>query len=101
MKKIMTICLVAVVSLMATGAFAAPKEEAKIVTVNYITNIDCESCTKKIMGSIPYQRGVKKVEVDVPKAIVTVVYDATKNSDERIIGSLAKLDIAAKVMPAK
>ncbi len=97
MKRLVSLCLVAVVSLMATGAFAAPKPNDSIVTTVFIADIDCESCSKKIMSSIPYQKGVKDVRVDVPKKIVTVSYDAKKSSDEQIITSLGKLKIKAHV----
>jgi copper chaperone CopZ len=62
-----------------------------------MTDVDCETCAKKIDNSIPFQKGVKEVKVDVPSRKVTVTYDATKSSDEALIKAFKKIKINAEV----
>ena len=83
MKKILMLCLALV---MGVGMCAAEKPaNKKTVTTVFTTDIDCEHCVKKIMNNVPsLGKGVKDVQVDLPKKEVTVVYDGTKNNDENI-----------------
>ena len=84
MKKILMLCLALV---MGVGMCAAEKPaNKKTVTTVFTTDIDCEHCVKKIMNNVPsLGKGVKDVQVDLPKKEVTVVYDGTKNNDENIV----------------
>ncbi len=100
MKKIVMICLLAVMGFGISDAMAQKKNAALKTTV-FITDVDCENCAKEIDNSLPFQKGVKEVKVDVPSKTVTVTYDATKSSDAAIIKALKKVKINAEVAPAK
>lgn len=95
MKKLLMICLALV---MGAGICAAQKPaEKKTVTTVFTTDIDCDHCVKKIMTNVPsLGKGVKDVSVDLPKQEVTVVYDASKNSDENIVKGFASLKVKAE-----
>ena len=84
MKKI--IALFAMLALVAGVAMAAPakKAEKKIATVVFTTDIDCPHCAQKVMNSIPYEKGVKDVQVDVKTKTVTVKFDEAKNNIENL-----------------
>ena len=50
------------------------------------------------MNNVPsLGKGIKDVQVDLPKKEVTVVYDASKNNDEKIIKGFASLKVKAEV----
>ena len=95
MKKILMLCLALV---MGVGMCAAEKPaNKKTVTTVFTTDIDCEHCVKKIMNNVPsLGKGVKDVQVDLPKKEVTVVYDGTKNNDENIVKGFASLKVKAE-----
>lgn len=81
---------------VALAAKPAAKEQKTATTV-FVTDIDCDHCVQKIMNNVPaLGRGIKDVEVDLPKKEVTVVYDKTKTSDERIIEGFASLKVKAE-----
>jgi copper chaperone CopZ len=76
-------------------ATAAPKEkvEKKIVTTVFLTDVDCPHCAQKIYNTIPYEKGVKDLKVDVPTKKVTVTYDASKQSPESLTQALANIKV--------
>ena len=97
MKKILMLCLLAVMSFGVADAMAQKKETAALKTTVFMPNVDCEGCAKKINNSLPYAKGVKDVKVDVKTKKVTVTYDATKTSDAALIKALDKVKIKAEV----
>lgn len=97
MKKILMLCLVAVMSLgVGFAQEKKAKAEKKIVTTTFCTDIDCEGCAKKVYNSIPFEKGVKDVKVDVKAKTVTVQYDASKNSDEALVNAFTKIKVKAE-----
>ena len=87
----------AVIGFGVSDAMAQKKSDAALKTTVFMTDVDCETCAKKIDNSIPFQKGVKEVKVDVPSRKVTVTYDATKSSDEALIKAFKKIKINAEV----
>lgn len=67
------------------------------MTTVFATDIDCPHCAKKIDNTIPYEKGVKEVKVDVPTQTVTITYDPVKTDDNALVKALAKLKIKAEV----
>ena len=72
--------ILAMLAVVAGVATAAPKAEKKIATVVFTTDLDCHHCAQKVMNSIPYEKGIKDVQVDVPTKTVTVKFDEAKNN---------------------
>ncbi len=97
MKKIIMLCLLAVVGLGISDAVAQKKSDAALKTTVFVTDVDCETCAKKIDNSIPFQKGVKEVKVDLPTRTVTITYDATKTSNDSLIKAFKKIKINAEV----
>ena len=97
MKKILLMCLVALIGIGTADAQKPKKGEKKSVTVEFLTSIDCEGCAKKVNETIPYEKGVREVSVDVPSKIVTVTYDPTKTNNENIIKAFEKIKLEASV----
>lgn len=98
MKKLIIICLALV---MGAGICPAQNRNAKkannLVTTVFRTDIDCEHCVKKIENNVPsLGKGIKDVKVDLKSKQVTVVYDAAKNSDEKIVKGFASLRVKAE-----
>ena len=91
MKKII---ILALALLTVAGASAQKTEKAakKIITTVFITDIDCEGCTKKIYDNF-YGKGVRSVKCDVATKSVAVTYDASKNTPEGLKPSFADLKV--------
>ena len=101
MKKIMMI--LAALAVVAGVATAAPKQKAekKIATVVFTTNLDCHHCAQKVLNTIPYEKGIKDVQVDVPTKTVTVKYDAAKNSVESLTKAFESIKVKVVKVEAK
>ena len=97
MKKIILMCLVALVAVGAANAQSPKKATKTFTTTEFITDIDCAGCAKKVTNTIPYEKGVKDVQVDVDTKTVTVTYDATKTNAETLIKAFDKIKIVANV----
>ncbi len=97
MKKLIIMCLMAFIGFGVAEVSAQKKNDAALKTTVFVTDIDCEHCAKKITNTIPYEKGVKDVQVDVPTKQVTVTYDATKNSEENLIKAFTKIKVKAEV----
>lgn len=101
MKKILFMCFIALFSLGVANAEEPKKAKVKSVTKEFVTDIDCAGCAKKVTNTIPYEKGVKDVQVDVPTKVVTVTYDPAKTNDETLIKAFAKIKIKAEVKAKK
>ena len=93
MKKIMMI--LAMLAVVAGVATAAPKQKAekKIATVVFTTDLDCHHCAQKVLNTIPYEKGIKDVQVDVPTKTVTVKFDEAKNSTESLTKAFGSIKV--------
>ena len=91
MKKI--IALFAMLAMVAGVAMAAPKAEKKITTVVFTTDIDCGHCAEKVYNTIPYEKGIKDVKVDLKTKSVTVQFDAAKNNVESLTKAFESIKV--------
>ena len=96
MKKIIMLCLMAVIGFGVSDAMAQ-KKQVELKTTVFQTDVDCENCAKKVDNSIPYQKGVKEVKVDVSTQTVTVTYDTSKTNDEALVKAFKKVKVNAEV----
>lgn len=65
-------------------------------TVVFKTNITCDNCKQRIEESIPFEKGVKSVYVNVPEKLVAVEFDSSKTSEEKIRKAIEKLGYTAE-----
>ena len=90
-KKLIIMCLMAFIGFGVAEVSAQKKNEGAVKTTVFVTDIDCEHCAKKITNTIPYEKGVKDVQVDVPTKLVTVTYDANKTDVTALQKAFAKI----------
>lgn len=91
MKKILI--LVLALTLGVSAASAQEKTQKKTETVKFVTDLDCESCAKKVLNVIPFKKGVKDCVVDVPTKTIEVTFDTRKTNAETIVKELKKIDV--------
>ena len=100
MKKIILVCLVALFTVGAVSAQKPQKGGKQNVTTVFVTDIDCAGCAKKVNDTIPHEKGVKDVQVDVDAKTVTVTFDPAKTNNETLVKAFAKIKIKAEAKGA-
>lgn len=87
MKKIITISL----SLfICATALVAKEKETK--TAAFKVNIHCDDCRREIEESIPFQKGVKDLFVNMDTKVVTVVYNPAKTDSVEIADAFKRIN---------
>lgn len=79
----------------AVAAAKAPKGEVK--TVVFATDLHCQKCVEKINGNLAFEKGVKDLKVDLKTHTITVKYDTSKTSVEKLAAAIKKLGYNAEV----
>ena len=100
MKRVILMCLVALFTIGAVSAQKPQKGGKQNVTTVFVTDIDCAGCAKKVNDTIPYEKGVKEVQVDVDAKTVTVTFDPAKTNNETLVKAFAKIKIKAEAKGA-
>ena len=95
MKRILTIALSLLALTFAVNAQS--KNDTKISEVKLSVNVHCDMCKQRIEKNIPFEKGIKDVDVNLSDKTVTVKYDNTKTEVETIKGLFKKLGYEAEV----
>ena len=88
MRKLLTFVMLMMV--VATQA-----KDIKTLVVTTQPQMHCESCEKTIKGNLRFEKGVKKIETNIPEQLVTITYDADKTTSDAIIQSFNKFGYKA------
>lgn len=97
--KIVKFILMLVVLLSAASAVNAQKKGEK--TVVYKATLHCGSCKAKVEKNVAFEKGVKKLKVDMEAQTITVTFREDKNTAEDIKKAIEKQDVAVKSMETK
>lgn len=81
---------------MPQSASAQKKDETKEVCIS--ASLHCTSCQKKVEREIAFEKGVKTVTANLEQKTVTIKYDPSKNTDEKLAEALKKLGYEVKII---
>lgn len=81
---------------------AAQKQKSVVIkTKIYCDHCrQCETCGIVFLKTLPFESGIKKVELDEKKMELTVLYNPKKISPEKIRTAISKLGYDADDIPA-
>lgn len=77
----------------------AAEAQKRTEHVDIVSSTVCDMCKETIEKELIYEKGVKKVSVDLATSTVHVEYDAKKNTPEQLRAALVKLGYAADGTP--
>ncbi|MDR0755264.1 MAG: heavy-metal-associated domain-containing protein [Prevotellaceae bacterium] len=96
MKKILIIALSLLTLTIATNA--QEKKNSKISEIKLaVSNMHGDHCKQRIEKNIPFEKGIKDVEVNLKDNTVTVRYDNTKTDVEKIREAFKKLGYPSEI----
>lgn len=84
-----------IASLFLTANLFAQNAEVKIKT-----SAVCDMCKETIEHDLLFEKGVKKVTLDLDTKVVTVVYNPKKTNEEKIRIAITKIGYDADDIPA-
>jgi len=100
MKQLILFALLLSTSVVkAQGADTHGQDNKKLAHLDIHTSTVCDMCEQTIEENLIYEKGVKKVEVDLAKSEIHVEYDPKKNTPEGIRKAVAKLGYMADEIP--
>lgn len=87
-----------ILSFLALG-LAATAQSKKTAQLAIVSSTVCDMCVETIQSNLIYEKGVKKVTVDLATSTVNVEYDAKKNTPEALRAALINLGYSADGVP--
>lgn len=87
--------LLVIASLLFTANLFAQNAEVKIKT-----SAVCEKCKKAIEHDLLFEKGVKKVSVDLDTKVATVVYNPEKTNEQKIKVAITQIGYDADSLAA-
>ncbi|MBK3519863.1 heavy-metal-associated domain-containing protein [Carboxylicivirga marina] len=87
--------IISIALMLSTIANAQDKNQVTITV--FKASITCENCEAKIMKQLPYEKGVRNVQVDVDKKLISVSYKVAKNTDDQLNAAIEKLGYESEI----
>ncbi len=85
--------------LAVTGAFAQKNNQRETIVLE--AELTCDHCVRQVTENIPFEKGVKDIEIDFEGQKVTVIYDKTKTDPQKILKAFERIKIPAKLPEKK
>lgn len=85
--------------LLLLPAFAAHAQSKKTETLEIRTSAVCDMCIVTIEGEMIYEKGVKKVKLDLATNVISVEYDPRKTNPDALRKAVTKLGYYADDLP--
>ena len=92
--KVIKIILLSVLFLsMTVLIFNAQNQskEKKNSEVTFYVGMHCAACKERIEKNIPFEKGVKDLEVDLEKKEVTIIFNPQKTTIEKLKNAVIEL----------
>lgn len=91
MKKLISILSLSLCILFAATLDVEAKKKKVRTTTSYSVKMHCEDCKEKLMRAIPFEKGVKKLNVSLETNKVVVVFDPAKTDSKKIKTAIEEL----------
>lgn len=90
MKKVKSILLSGIIIMFAIIANTAKAQDATTAELKVKTSAVCDMCKETMEKHMAFEKGVKKSNLDVDSKILTVTYNPTKTTPEKIRLAVSK-----------
>lgn len=100
LRKLLIVLLLAVPvgsTLRAVAPVEAVAAAKEIKTVVFRTKLHCQNCCRKVEENISFVKGVKDLRVSLENQEITVKYDASKTTAEKLAAEIRSLGYPAEI----
>lgn len=73
-------------------------KDIKTLRVTTEPQMVCNNCENKIKKTIRFEKGIQEITTDLDNQVVTVVYDAEKTDEQKIVKAFEKMKYKATVL---
>lgn len=98
MNPLIKITLLTMALIVSNVAFS--QKANKTETISIKTSSQCDMCKLTLEKAMAYEKGVKKSNLDVPTSVLTVEYNPTKTTPEKIKKAVTETGYDADELPA-
>lgn len=84
-----------IILMFCCVAIAANAKELKTAVFTTSPEMHCSNCENKIKSNLRFEKGIKDIVTNLDDKTVTIKYDASKTSPEKIVDAFAKIDYVA------
>ena len=91
MKTRTLLLLVLLTCPVLTSASTHLTDDDNRAEVTFLVSMKCESCQQRIEEKLSFEKGVKKLKVNLEQKTVTITYDTQKTSPETLKAAIQKL----------
>lgn len=88
--------IIALLALMFS--FTIYAKDIKELVVTTTPPMSCQNCENKIKGNLRFEKGIKKIETNIPDQRVTIEYDADKTTPQKIEEAFQKFGYKVEVI---
>lgn len=92
MKKTFLILIMAMVAIIASA------KDLKTVRLTTEPAMVCHNCENKIKKNIRFEKGIHEIDTDLEEQVVTIVYDADKTDEDKIVKAFDKIKYKATIL---
>ena len=100
MKKAKSILLSSIIVMFVMSTKTIKAQDATTAELKIKTSAVCDMCKETIEKYVAFEKGIKKSTLDVESKILTVIYNPTKITPERIRLAVSKSGYDADEVPA-
>lgn len=98
MNQLIKVTLLSMALIVSSVAFS--QKANKTETISIKTSSQCDMCKLTLEKAMAYEKGVKKSNLDVPTSVLTVEYNPTKTTPEKIKKAVTETGYDADELPA-
>ena len=87
-----------ILTLMCLFALVGAAKELRTLRVTTAPRMTCQKCETRIKKNLRFEKGVQSIATDLKDQVVTVVYDADKTDESKLVKAFEKIKYQAIVL---
>ncbi len=87
-----------ILTIMCLVALVGAAKDLQTLRITTQPQMSCSNCENKIKKNIRFEKGIHQITTDLEGQVVTIVYDADKTDEDKIVEAFHKIKYEAIVL---